>query len=121
MRALSVDHNTITDTGNGYTIFGETYQIPYYLGDTAVTNNIFGKNVSGFYRLNEHPTLASQMCRSTNCPISQWNKNLLIGAPIGTYSASPGAVANLCPTTAACATPNYAGVFRDFHSGKLDI
>jgi hypothetical protein len=115
-----MDHNTILASNTAWAVYGETFAVTYPR-DTVITNNIFGKHTNGFYRSSEHPDLASQMCPGSTCPASQWSHNILAGANVSSYTASPGAVANLCPGSGACASPNYGLLFRDFAARKLDV
>jgi hypothetical protein len=115
-----MDHNTVLATNTGWALYGETFAVTYP-GDSVFSNNVFGKHVNGFYRSTEHTAMASQLCGGSTCPPGQWNRNVLIGANVSSYSASSGAVANLCPTSASCASPKHELLFRDFNNGKLDV
>jgi hypothetical protein len=117
---FTADHNTILGSNVGWALYGDQSSSEYP-GDTVITNNIWGKNVNGFYRSTEHTGMSAALCRSTTCPPSQWSHNILLGMNITSYAASPGSVANLCSGSAACASPSYGLLFRDFSRGKLDV
>jgi len=115
-----MDHNTVTGSNTAWGFFADNWQSTNPK-DSVLTNNIFDKNLVGFFRSTEHFELARELCGGATCGTAQWDRNILIGTNIASYAASPGAVGNLCPTKTSCATPDYSMLFDSKDSGYLQV
>ena len=115
------DHNTFLSSNTPWAVYADNSSGTSFPGDSVFTNNIFGKHTSGVFRSGEHAALASLMCGGSTCPPSQWSNNVLLGANVSGYSASPGYVANLCPSAAACASPQHGSLFHDLTGGDYRV
>jgi hypothetical protein len=101
MDDVIVENNTfITSTPNAMAI---SLSATPFGGKTRIRNNIFSRGTSGVKAsgvAEGRATLQATICNGQPCTPSQWDKNVIAGAPLALY---PAGTMNICSNSLACA------------------
>jgi hypothetical protein len=125
---MVIENNTMLGTSIGAGLYTDVNTAGsgtnYNPRDTVIRNNVIHSGTTYGFKgsgTSQHDTLSQNVCSTSPCPVSQWDRNVFAGLNKTTYSTSSGLLYNLCAATNCAGGKDWTLIYPRYTYGDYTV